>query len=286
MQDFAMLAAIMREISWGVFLFGLFYVFGMFALGRLFSAFSDGGGEHDVDTGGAHEVGHEIDHEIGHEVDHEIGHEVDHEIGHEVDHEIGHDVDHDVGHEADHDVTHEGEHDIEHSVEHDVDIHHTGFFEAEGGAPLGVTIGTALLVFGFLGMGLYYEGVLIPFAAKVGVHLFGVLACVYGVRTVLGKFLVESGFMIEPKHLVGREVEAVSTVSDSFGEIRTDTEMGPRRFHARPFVKGSVFQKGATLYIVSADAKHVYVDPRKDVMKWVHEQSKREKESDETTTPT
>jgi hypothetical protein len=102
----------------------------------------------------------------------------------------------------------------------------------------------------------------------------GVVAVVYGVRTVLRKAFVESGFMIEPRHVVGREVEAVSTINDGFGEVRLETEMGLRRFHARPFQKGVVFQKGTYLFVVSADKKFVYVDPRKDVVKWLQSQSK------------
>ena len=54
-------------------------------------------------------------------------------------------------------------------------------------------------------------------------------------RAILSKVFVEAGFMIHPKHIVGMEVEAASTVRDDFGEIRAETEMGLRRFHARPF---------------------------------------------------
>ncbi|MGY5852987.1 MAG: hypothetical protein RTU92_05425, partial [Candidatus Thorarchaeota archaeon] len=100
----------------------------------------------------------------------------------------------------------------------------------------------------------------------------------YGVRTVLRKAFVESGFMIEPRHLVGREVEAVSTINDGFGEVRLETEMGLRRFHARPFQRGVIFQKGTDLFIVSADDKFVYVDPRKDLVKWLQKQSKKKQE--------
>ena len=101
---------------------------------------------------------------------------------------------------------------------------------------------------------------------------------VYSVRTVLRKAFVESGFMIEPRHIVGKEVEAVSTINDGFGEVRLETEMGLRRFHARPFQKGVEFQKGTKLFIVSADIKFVYVDPRKDVVKWLQQQSRRKRE--------
>ena len=52
------------------------------------------------------------------------------------------------------------------------------------------------------------------------------------------------------------------------------TEMGLRRFHARPFQKGVIFEKGTDLFVISADKKFVYVDPRKEAMKWVQKQSK------------
>ena len=163
-------------------------------------------------------------------------------------------------------------------VDHDIPDDKSGFFETERGAPMGVTIGTSLVTFGFLGSLLYYEGIMFPFLGKIGIHFLGVVAMVYTVRTVLRKAFVESGFMIEPRHIVGREVEAVSTINDGFGEVRLETEMGLRRFHARPFQKGVIFQKGTDLHIVSADEKFVYVDPRKDVVKWMQKQSKKKKE--------
>jgi hypothetical protein len=162
-------------------------------------------------------------------------------------------------------------------VDHDIPDDKSGFFETERGAPMGVTIGTSLVTFGFLGSLLYYEGIVLPLFGKLFIHFAGVVLMVYGVRTVLRKAFVESGFMIEPRHLVGREVEAVSTISDGFGEVRVDTEMGLRRFHARPFQRGVIFQKGTDLFIVSADDKFVYVDPRKDVVKWLQRQSKKSK---------
>ncbi|MFX1605465.1 MAG: hypothetical protein ACFFDD_06120 [Promethearchaeota archaeon] len=324
MQDIVAIATLLREVSFGILIAGLFYTFGLFALGRIFTAISDHGHiEHDVDHDLDHDIDHEIDHEIGHEVDHDldhdighevdhdldhdIDHEIDHEIGHEVDHdldhdighEVDHDLDHDVGHEVDHDIGHDIDHDLDHDIEHDVDHgdidhdvdhdvehdhdldvdhdvpdHKSGFFETERGAPMGVTIGTSLVTFGFLGSLLYYEGIVFPLVAKVAIHLIGVIAIVYTVRTVLRKAFVESGFMIEPRHVVGREVEAVSTINDGFGEVRLETEMGLRRFHARPFQKGVVFQKGTNLFIVSADNKFVYVDPRRDVVKWLQKQSR------------
>jgi len=141
---------------------------------------------------------------------------------------------------------------------------------------MGVTIGTSLVTFGFLGSLLYYEGIMFPFLGKIAIHVLGAVAMVYGVRTILRKAFVESGFMLEPRHIVGREVEAVSTINDGFGEVRLETEMGLRRFRARPFQRGVVFQKGTDLFIVSADDKFVYVDPRKDVVRWMQEQSKKE----------
>jgi hypothetical protein len=167
----------------------------------------------------------------------------------------------------------ETDHDFD--LDHDIDVDKSGFFEVERGAPLGVTIGTALVVSGFLGSLLYYEGLMIPLIAKIFLHVAGVTGIVYVVRAVLSRAFVESGFMIEPRHIVGREAEAVSTINDGFGEVRLETEMGLRRFHARPFQSGVVFQKGADLFIVSADSKFVYVDPRKDVMKWLQKQSKK-----------
>lgn len=38
MQEFMPLAIILREISFGILLVGLFYTFGMFLMGRLFAA--------------------------------------------------------------------------------------------------------------------------------------------------------------------------------------------------------------------------------------------------------
>lgn len=282
MQDIVAIAALLREISFGILIAGLFYTFGLFALGRVFAALSDHGhAEHDVD----HEVDHDVDHDVGHDLDHDfdhvVDHDVDHDIGHDYDHDVGHHLEHDLDHDVDYDVDHDVDHDVEHDVDHDIDIDHdvdiekSGFFEIERGAPMGVTIGTTLVVFGFLGSLIYYEGFMLPFIAKIFIHVAGVAGIVYAVRTVLSKAFVESGFMIEPRHIVGREVEAVSTISDGFGEIRLETEMGLRRFHARPFQKGVVFQKGTDLFIVSADEKFVYVDPRKDVVKWLQKQSKK-----------
>ena len=159
-----------------------------------------------------------------------------------------------------------------------LNIDKSGYFETERGAPMGVTIGTSLVTFGFLGSILYYEGIMFPLVGKLAFHIIGVLAMVYVVRGVLGRVFVEAGFMIEPRHLVGREVVAVSTINDGFGEVRVETEMGLRRFHARPWQKGVVFQKGSDLYIVSADDKFVYVDPRKDVLNWVQKQSQKPRE--------
>ncbi|MFW9964487.1 MAG: hypothetical protein ACFFCX_13025 [Candidatus Sifarchaeia archaeon] len=287
MQDLVAIAALLREVSFGILIAGLFYTFGMFALGRIFSAISEYGHvEHDVD----HDIDHDVDHEIGHEVDHDVGHEMDHDLDHGYDadhgvavHELDHDLDHDVDHDVEHDVDHDADHDMDHHVEHDHDIDtdteapedKSGFFETERGAPMGVTIGTSLVTFGFLGSLLYYEGIMFPLIGKIAFHVLGVIVMVYGVRTVLRKAFVESGFMIEPRHIVGRQVEAVSTISDTFGEVRLETEMGLRRFHARPFQKGIIFQKGTNLFIVSADDKFVYVDPRKDVVKWLYQQSKK-----------
>jgi hypothetical protein len=310
MQDVVVIAALIREISFGILLVGLFYTFGMFLIGRLVSAIGEHGTDHDVEKEIDHDVEHDIDHdydvehgEIEHDVDHDydmdhididysIEHEYepDHDIDAGYDHEIGHEVEKDFEHGVDYDVDHEVEHDIEHDIEkdldHEVDIDHeldmeqtSGFFESDRGAPLGVTIGTSLLSFGFFGSIIYYEGIVIPLEGKLLLHFLGAVLVVYAVRTVLGKVFVESGFMIEPRHLVGRHVEAVSTVSDEFGEVRTDTDMGLRRFHARPFQKGVVFEKGTGLYVVSANEKFVYVDPRKEALKWSHRQSQKRRES-------
>jgi len=329
MQDLVAIAALLREVSFGALIVGLFYTFGMFVLGRLFSVIAEHGAEHDVDHDIDHDVDHDLDHDVDHDVDHdyEVGHEVevDHDIGHEIDHdydadhdfetgydhEIGHEVekeiDHDMEHELDHDVDHDAEKDwdhgvekeIEHDVEKDIDHHdadhevdvdhelevekHSGFFESERGAPLGVTIGTSLVSFGFLGSILYYDGLMLPFASKLGLHVLGALFTVVAVRTVLAKVFVEAGFLIEPRHLVGRQVEAVSTVNDHFGEIRTETDMGPRRFHARPFQTGVAFEKGTILYVVSANEKFAFVDPRKEVVKWHQKQSRRIREPEKET---
>jgi hypothetical protein len=335
MQDLIAIASLLREISFGVLIAGLFYTFGMFFLGKVFAAFSEhahevehdidhdvdhsiehGEVEHDVDHSVEHEIDHDIDHSVEHEVehdyDHDVGHSIEHDVehdyNHDVDHEIDYDISHEVEHDFDHDVSHELEHDIDHTVEHvdhDIDHHdvghdtehdtdhdidvahdiepsHSGFFEAERGAPLGVTIGTTLVTFGFLGVVMYYEGLALPFVAKIIVQVGGTALLVWTMRTILGKFFVETGFNIKPRHIVGLEVVAVSTIRDDFGEIRVETEMGLRRFYARPFQKGVVFKKGTTLYAVSASDKLVYVDPRKEVVKWVQKQSRRKDEPMET----
>jgi len=93
-------------------------------------------------------------------------------------------------------------------------------------------------------------------------------------RTILAKVFVEAGFNIRPRHLLGMEVESASTIHDEFGEIRAETDMGLRRFHARPFQKGVIFQKGTTLYVISADTKFAYLDPRKEALKWTQKQSR------------
>jgi len=327
MQDLVAIAALLREISFGILIAGLFYTFGMFFLGKVFAAISEhahevehdvdhdidhsvehGEVEHDIDHSVEHEMDHDVDHAVEHEVEHDVDHAVEHEVEHDYDHEVDHDVDYDISHEVehdfDHDVSHEVEHDVDHGVEHvdhdiehhevghdtehdtdhDVDVDHdiehshSGFFEAERGAPLGVTIGTTLVTFGFLGVIMYYEEVAFPFVVKIFIQVGGTALLVWMMRTILGKFFVETGFNIKPQHIVGLEVEAVSTIRDDFGEIRVHTEMGLRRFYARPFQKGVVFQKGTHLYAVSASDKFVYVDPRKEVVKWVQKQSRRRDE--------
>ena len=300
----------MREISFGILLAGLFYTFGMFFLGRLFAAISEHAheAEHDIDHDVEHDVEHDVDHDIDHEVEHDMEHDVEHDVDHDIDHEVEHDVEHDVEHaisdvehdvdhhielehEVDHDIEHDVEHDVDHDTEHDAEHEvevdhgfekdHSGFFELERGAPLGVTIGTSLVLFGFIGSVVYYEGILIPFFAKLLIQVGGTFLLVWTMRTILGRIFVESGFNIRPQHLVGLEVEAASTIHDGFGEIRVDTEMGLRRFHARPFQKGVVFDKGTNLFVISADSKFVYVDPRKEAVKWVQKQSKRSEKTKE-----
>jgi len=301
-QDIIAIVALLREISFGILLAGLFYTFGMFFLGRLFSAFSEHEAEHDID----HDVDHSIEHDVEHDIEHDLDHDLDHDIGHEVEHDYEHEIEHDLDHhiELDHDLDHDIEHDVDHEVEHGIEHHdvshdtehgteheveadhdfekdHSGFFELERGAPLGVTIGTSLVLFGFLGSVIYYEGILIPPLAKIMIQFGGAAFLVWAMRTILGRIFVESGFNIKPQHLVGLEVLAVSTVSDSFGEVRAETEMGLRRFLARPFQKGVVFQKGTDLFVISADEKYVYVDPRKEAVKWVQKQSKSPETTDE-----
>ena len=297
MQDVVVIAALLREISFGILLAGLFYTFGMFALGRLFSILGEH--EHDVDHDVEHDIEHDLDHDIDHGVEHDVDHDYEHDFDHDYDYEVGHEYDHDLDHYMDHDVSldhgdidHDLDHDVEHGIEHDADhdmehahdsdldldhdieVDKSGWFETERGAPLGVTIGTSLVSFGFIGSILYYERISLPLLGKVLLHLIAVFVVVFSVRTVLAKAFVESGFMITPKHLVGLEVEAVSTVRDDFGEVRANTDMGLRRFLARPFQRGVIFQKGTKLFVVSADDKHVYVDPRRDVVKWLQKQSK------------
>ncbi len=235
MQDLVVIADIMRNISIGVLIAGLFYTFGMFVLGRVFAIVSD------------HDIGHDIDHDI----DHDIGHDIDHD----ADHDMSHDMD--IGHEVDADS-------------------HSGFFEFSQNTPFGVTIGTSLVSFGFLGTIIYYPGIDVSFFIKLALHFLSVALVVYSVRGVLGRVFIESGFNITPRHLVGKEVTAVSTINDGFGEVRTVTEMGPRRFHARPFIKDTKYKKGDDLWVISANDKFVYVDSRKDAKKWTQEQSRTE----------
>ncbi|RDE11361.1 MAG: hypothetical protein C4K48_11765 [Candidatus Thorarchaeota archaeon] len=323
MQDLVALASLLREISFGVLIAGLFYTFGMFFLGRVFSAFTEhahevehdvdhdvdhsvehGETEHEVDHSVEHEVEHDFEHGAEQELDHDVSHVVEHDIDHGGEHELDHDVSHEVEHDIDHDVSHEAEHDVEHAdhgvdhqdisqdtehvtdhdvdIDHDIEHDHSGFFEAERGAPLGVTIGTTLVTFGFLGSVMYYEGIALPFIGKIILHVGGTALLVWTMRTILSKFFVETGFNIKPRHIVGLEVEAASTIRDDFGEIRVHTDMGLRRFNARPFQKGVVFQKGILLYAVSADDKFIYVDPRKEVVKWVQKQSRRKDEEEKS----
>jgi hypothetical protein len=131
-----------------------------------------------------------------------------------------------------------------------------------------------MVTFGFFGSMIYYEGIGIPFLGKILLHVFGVVLVVWTFRAALGKVFVETGFNILPRHLVGREVEAAATINDGFGEVRTDTEMGLRRFHARPFIKGNEYKRGDDLWVISADEKYVYVDKSKDIKKWASEQTK------------
>lgn len=298
MQDVLAIALLLREISFGILLIGIFYTFGMFVLGRLFSAISEHGAGHDLDHDVEHDIEKDFDHDVEHDIDHDVDHDIDHSIEHDydidydIDHAIEHELDHDIEHDLDHDVDHDIEHDVDHNIEKDFDSDtdheldmdievpsdHSGFFEAERGAPLGVSIGTGLVSFGFFGSIIYYEGLGIPLIAKVAIHFIGALLVVYSMRAILSKVFVEAGFMIRPKHIVGMEVEAASTVHDDFGEVRAETEMGLRRFHARPFQKGVVFQKGTKLFAVSADEKFIYVDPRKEAISWVQKQSKKIKE--------
>ncbi len=253
MQEYALLAEIMWNISVGVLIAGLFYTFGMFTLGKLFAVISDHGGDHDYES----------------DVEHDIDHDMEHDIDHDMEHDISHDIDHDIDHEKDYD------HSFDTSVGIDVDSH-SGFFEFSRDAPLGVTIGTSLVSFGFIGTMMYYDGIAIPVLAKMGFHFLSVFVIVYSMRWALGRIFIESGFHMTPKHLVGKEVEAVSTIDDRFGEIRTETEMGLRRFNAKPFEKGNTYKKGTVVWVISADDRFAYVDHRKDVRTWTQEQSRAE----------
>ncbi|UCE10817.1 MAG: hypothetical protein JSW61_02490 [Candidatus Thorarchaeota archaeon] len=289
MQELAAVAALLREVSVGILVVGLFYTFGMFILGRVFSVMSDHGTEHDVEKDYDHGADHGV--EKDYDMDHDVDHDVDHAYDHGVEHEIEHDTDHDVDHDVEKEFHHPVDHDVGSHVEHEHDYKegfdpgvitetesHSGFFETKGGAPLGVTIGTSLVSFGFIGSVVYYEGLLWPFFAKLGFHLIGVFLVVYGVHTFLGRVFVESGFLIRPRHIVGRKVEAATTIRDDFGEVRLETEMGLRRFHARSLKKDIVYEKGTPLYIVSANEKLVYVDSREEVAKGQSKQSGRKKD--------
>ncbi len=85
MQGIVDFALILRQISLGVFLFGLFYTFGMFALGRLFEILSDVG-EHDID----------VDTDAGEGLDYDGSVEADVESDISLDHDIGGDMEHDI----------------------------------------------------------------------------------------------------------------------------------------------------------------------------------------------
>jgi hypothetical protein len=291
MQELAALAALLREVSVGILVVGLFYTFGMFFLGRIFSVISEHGTEHDVEKDYDHGTEHSVEKDFDYDMDHDVDHEVDHDYDHGMVHEIEYDVDQDVDHSVEKDLHHPADHDAGGQMDHDHEFKdgfgpdgdvdpetHTGFFETKGGAPLGVTIGTSLVSFGFIGSVVYYEGLNWPFFTKLGFHLFGVFLVVYGVHTFLRRVFVESGFLIRPRHIVGRKVEAATTIRDDFGEVRLETEMGLRRFHARSLRKDSVHEKGATLYIVSADEKYVYVDPREELAEGQSRQSGRKKD--------
>ena len=116
MQDFAAIAILLREISFGILIAGLFYTFGMFAIGRLFSAIADHETDHDIEK----DIDHDVEKDFDHDVDHDLDHDVDHDIDHDIEHDIEHDIDHDVDHEVDHDLDYDVDHDIDHDVVHGI----------------------------------------------------------------------------------------------------------------------------------------------------------------------
>lgn len=279
MQELAALVALMREISFGILIVGIFYTFGLFLLGKFFSAVS----------GHGQEIEHDADHDVDHAIEKDFGHDVDHDLDHDVDHAIEHDMDHDVDHDMDHtiekDYDHAHDYPVEKDVDHDTDIGHgigegdySGFFEIQGGPPLGVTIGTGLVGFGFLGVLFYSDSLFLPFFPRFGIHILGVFLSVFTIRFILGKVFVESGFLLRPRHLVGRKVEAATTIRDDFGEVRIETEMGLRRFHAKSLKKEEVYKKGTMLYVISADETFVYVHSSEELLRSQSSQGKVEKE--------
>jgi hypothetical protein len=247
---------LLREISIGIFLGGLFFVFGTYAISHLISGFGDHGAEH--------EIGHDVDHvyDVGHEVEHDV------DIGHEIDHDIEHDVDHDVSHEIEHEIEADVDSEIDHGYDigHDVEFEavsyegvHDGYYEADRGSPMSVTVGTFLIVFGYLGWLLYNNEHVLDLLVRVGGQVFGTLLVVMFVRFTLGKVFKDTGFIMNPKDIIGQTVTSMTTITRSFGEVRAQTIMGPRRFFARPVDPTLVYPCGASLFAATADEKYVYV---------------------------
>ncbi len=241
----------MQNVSLAIFLFGLVYVFGTYVLGRVLAAMDHG---HDIDKGLDKDFDKSFEKDFDKDFDHgevDSDYDMEHEI--DSDHDFEHDYDHDIG---------EPEGELESGLDGVMDefiISDGGYFEVSAGIPISITIGTTLISFGFIGMVLYSNEILFEYLMKVGIHLGLTIGMLIFIRLIIGRLFKETGFNINYGDMIGHRVLAMSTVSREFGEVRGRTEMGLRRFHARPAKASTIYQKGLELYVVAADKKLLYV---------------------------
>jgi hypothetical protein len=296
---------LLRNISIGVFWGGIFFVFGMYTIGKILSAISEFG----------HDIGHDMDHDVGHEIEHEIEHEIDHDIDHDIEHEVGHsleiekelDLHHDVHvevekdvhfdsqhhaveHDVEHDVEHSFEHEIDHDIEHDYDLHvdtdfeavsvepvpETHFYDVDRGTPISITIGTILIVFGYLGWLLYNDVYMIDLSMRILGQLLGTFSTVAIVRYTLSKFFFDTGYLFYPRDMINMQVIAMTTITGDFGEVRGSTPMGNRRMYARPTNPATVYPRDTILYVITADDRYLYVSHKAALMVYSRMDAERE----------